>query len=202
MRYSAPGRFWAFSIAATVLIASLFQVTVTGSRAEPTEQPSTLTPGPSPGGRGEKEKLSPTEKAKALGIKLGKVEPKYLNHCVKTGKLLFTSGFGSKTKGRLGKDLDIEGGRKAARECAIEILQAVYDRHGTLDNLRVVKVLGCVNSTPDFYDQPKVMNGCSDLFHEIYGAKTDGWHARSALGFASLPNGCAVEIEAIFEIKD
>ncbi|MSQ96189.1 MAG: RidA family protein [Gemmataceae bacterium] len=146
--------------------------------------------------------MSPTEKAKALGIKLGKVEPKYLNHCVKTGKLLFTSGFGSKTKGRLGKDLDIEGGRKAARECAVEILQAVYDRHGTLDNLRVVKVLGCVNSTPDFYDQPKVMNGCSDLLHEIFGAKTDGWHARSALGFASLPNGCAVEVEAIFEIKE
>jgi enamine deaminase RidA (YjgF/YER057c/UK114 family) len=146
--------------------------------------------------------MTPTKKAEALGIKLGKVEPKYLNHCVKSGKLLFTSGFGSKTKGRLGKDLDIDGGRKAARECAVEILQAVYDRHGTLDNLRVVKVLGCVNSSPDFYDQPKVINACSDLFHEIFGAKTDGWHARSALGFAALPNGCAVEIEAIFEIKD
>ncbi len=167
-----------------------------------------LTPGATPIERNEKvalvveQGMTPTKKAEALGIKLGKVEPKYLNHCVKTGKLLFTSGFGSKTKGRLGKDMKIEDGYKAARECGVEILQAVFDRHGTLDNLRVVKVLGCVNSTPDFYDQPKVMNGCSDLFHEIYGAKTDGWHARSALGFASLPNGCAVEIEAIFEIKD
>lgn len=157
---------------------------------------------PLPETQGQKEGMTPTKKAEALGIKLGKVEPKYLNHCVKTGKLLFTSGFGSKTKGRLGKDMKIEDGYKAARECGVEILQAVFDRHGTLDNLRVVKVLGCVNSTPDFYDQPKVMNGCSDLFHEIYGAKTDGWHARSALGFAALPNGCAVEIEAIFEIKD
>ena len=146
--------------------------------------------------------MTPTKKAEALGIKLGKVEPKYLNHCVKTGKLLFTSGFGSKTKGRLGKDMQVDDGYKAAKECGIEILQAAYDRHGTLDNLRVVKVLGCVNSTPDFYDQPKVINGCSDLFHEIFGARTDGWHARSALGFSALPNGCAVEIEAIFEIKD
>ncbi|MND09796.1 hypothetical protein D3C83_334050 [compost metagenome] len=63
-------------------------------------------------------------------------------------------------------------------------------------------MLGCVNSDPGFTDQPKVVNGCSDLLHEIFGAKTDGWHARSALGFASLPGGAAVEVEAIFEIKD
>ena len=68
--------------------------------------------------------------------------------------------------------------------------------------VRVLKVLGCVNSASDFIDQPQVINGCSDLLHEIFGAKTDGWHARSALGFVSLPNGVAVEIEAIFEIKD
>jgi enamine deaminase RidA (YjgF/YER057c/UK114 family) len=82
------------------------------------------------------------------------------------------------------------------------VLRAVWNTHGTLDNLRVVKVLGCVNSSPDFHDQPKVVNGCSDLLHEIFGARTDGWHARSALGFAALPNNVAVEIEAIFEIKD
>jgi enamine deaminase RidA (YjgF/YER057c/UK114 family) len=146
--------------------------------------------------------LSPQKKAEALGIKFEKREPGYLNHCVKSGKLLFTSGFASKTKGRLGKDLKIEDGYKAARECGVEVLRAVWNRHGTLDNLRVVKVLGCVNSAPDFYDQPKVVNGCSDLLHEIFGAKTDGWHARSALGFAAIPGGAAVEVEAIFEIKE
>lgn len=145
---------------------------------------------------------SPQKKAEAMGIKFEMLPEPYLNGCVKTGKLLFTSGFGSKTKGRLGKDLTVQQGYDAAKECGIEILRNVWNRHGTLDNLRVVKVLGCVNSTPDFYDQPKVMNGCSDLFHAIFGAKTDGYHARSALGFVALPNGCAVEIEAIFEIKD
>lgn len=147
--------------------------------------------------------MTPTKKAEALGVKFAKLEPKYLNHCVKSGKLLFTSGFASNMKGRLGKDLKIEDGYKAAQECAHEILRAAYDRNGgTLDNLRVVKVLGCVNSDPSFTDQPKVIHGCSDLLHQIFGAKTDGWHARSALGFAALPGNAAVEIEAIFEIKD
>ncbi len=144
---------------------------------------------------------SPQKKAEALGITFEKIKPGYLNRCVRSGSLLFTSGHTSKIKGRLGKDLTVEQGREAAKECVIEVLRAVHDRHGTLDNLRVVKVLGCVNSTPDFIDQPKVINGCSDLLHEIFGAQTDGWHARSALGFASLPNGVAVEIEAIFEIR-
>jgi enamine deaminase RidA (YjgF/YER057c/UK114 family) len=146
--------------------------------------------------------MTPTKKAEALGIKFEKLEPGYLNRCVKSGKLLFTSGHTSKIKGRLGADLKVEDGYKAARECTAEILRAVWNTHGTLDNLRVVKVLGCVNSHPDFTDQPKVVNGCSDMLHEIFGARTDGWHARSALGFASLPNGVAVEVEAIFEIKD
>jgi len=187
-------RSWVFTLAVLVLIGGFVHATLSWSAAEPSHLPVVTA-------KAEQE-MTPTKKAEALGIKFGKVEPKYLNHCVKTGKLLFTSGFGSKTKGRLGQDMKIEDGYKAARECGVEILQAVYDRHGTIDNVRVVKVLGCVNSTADFYDQPKVMNGCSDLFHKIFGAKTDGWHARSALGFTSLPNGCAVEIEAIFEIKD
>ena len=92
-------------------------------------------------------------------------------------------------------------GNEAARECAIDILRSVWNTHGTLDGLRVLKVLGCVNSASDFIDQPQVINGCSDLLHEIFGKETDGYHARSALGFASLPGGVAVEIEAIFEIK-
>ncbi|MBB17087.1 hypothetical protein CMK22_17615, partial [Candidatus Poribacteria bacterium] len=70
------------------------------------------------------------------------------------------------------------------------------------DGLRVIKVLGCVNSTLEFTDQHLVINGASDLFHELYGKDGDGYHARSALGFASLPTGPAVEVEVIFEIKE
>ena len=198
MRISIPKRSWTISmlIISTLTCAGLTWLALNGRASD--GGPATSRPRAANAEQG----MTPPKKAEALGIKLGKVEPKYLNHCVKTGKLLFTSGIGSKMKGRLGADLKIEDGYKAARSVGVELLQAVYDRHGTLDNLRVVKVLGCVSSTADFYDQPKVMHGCSDLFHEIFGAKTDGWHARSALGFVSLPNGCAVEIEAIFEIKD
>lgn len=96
--------------------------------------------------------------------------------------------------------MNVEQGYKAARECAVKILQSVHEQHGTLDGLRVLKVLGCVNSTLEFTDQHLVVNGCSDLFHEIFGKETDGYHARSALGFAALPTGAAVEVEAIFEI--
>ena len=71
-----------------------------------------------------------------------------------------------------------------------------------LDGLRVVKVLGCVNSTLDFTDQHLVINGCSDLLHQIFGKEGNGFHARSALGFAQLPTGAAVEVEAIFEVRD
>jgi enamine deaminase RidA (YjgF/YER057c/UK114 family) len=192
MRFPNFRLSWAFAIAALVVLAALAQFTLPWSAAEPRREAEIV----------REQGMTPTKKAEALGIKFEKLEPRFLNHCVKSGKLLFTSGFGSKTKGRLGKDLKVEDGYKAARECGVEILRAVHDRHGTLDNLRVVKVLGCVNSAPEFYDQPKVINGCSDLLHEIFGAKTDGWHARSALGFVALPGGCAVEIEAIFEIKE
>ena len=185
-----PGRFVVFLLFA-VLLSGLVTAAMS-SRAEPSRVTVPV------GDKG----MTPTKRAEALGIKFEKLEPGYLNRCVKSGKLLFTSGHTSKIKGRLGKDLDVETGKKAAREAAVEVLKAVWNTHGTLDNLRVVKVLGCVNSSPKFYDQPKVINACSDLLHEIFGAKTDGWHARSALGFAALPNGCAVEIEAIFEIKD
>jgi enamine deaminase RidA (YjgF/YER057c/UK114 family) len=83
----------------------------------------------------------------------------------------------------------------------VKVLRSVWDAHGTLDGLRVLKVLGCVNSAPEFIEQHVVINGCSDLLHEIFGKEGDGFHARSALGFASLPTGVAVEVEAIFEIK-
>jgi enamine deaminase RidA (YjgF/YER057c/UK114 family) len=80
------------------------------------------------------------------------------------------------------------------------VLQSVHHAHGTLDGLRVLRVLGCVNSTLEFTEQHLVINGCSDLLHEIFGKEGAGYHARSALGFASLPTGAAVEVEAIFEV--
>jgi len=103
-------------------------------------------------------------------------------------------------KGKLGANLSVEQGVLAARECAVKILQSVHDSHGTLDGLRVIKLLGCVNSTLEFTDQHLVVNGASDLFHQLFGKDDLGYHARSALGFANLPTGAAVEVEAIFEV--
>jgi len=145
--------------------------------------------------------MGPQKIAESLGITFEKQTPGYLNKCVRSGNQLITSGHTSKIKGKLGADLAADQGAAAARECAVEILRSVWNTHGTLDGLKVLKVLGCVNCTPDFVDQPAVINGCSDLLHQVFGKETDGWHARSALGFASLPGGVAVEIEAIFEIK-
>jgi enamine deaminase RidA (YjgF/YER057c/UK114 family) len=115
--------------------------------------------------------------------------------------LLITSGHVSEIKGILGNDLTVEQGYQAAKQCAVKILQSVHHLHGTLDGLRVLKLLGCVYSSPDFTDQHLVVNGASDLIHQIFGKDSDGYHARSALGFAALPTGAAVEVEAIFEIK-
>jgi enamine deaminase RidA (YjgF/YER057c/UK114 family) len=141
------------------------------------------------------------QRASELGLSFQNQAPGYLNLCARTGNLLITSGHVSDMKGKLGQDLNVEQGYQAARECAVKILRSVHQAHGTLDGLRVVKLLGCVNSTPYFTDHHLVINGCSDLLHEIFGKQSDGYHARSALGFAALPTGVAVEVEAIFEIK-
>ncbi|WP_417383413.1 RidA family protein [Gimesia sp.] len=146
--------------------------------------------------------MSVEQKAAELGLVFEPIEPGYLNLCIRSGNLLMTSGHVSDQKGKLGENVSVEEGQAAARDCAIKILRSVRDEHGSLDGLKVVKLLGCVNSTPDFTDQHLVINGASDLFHELYGKTGDGYHARSALGFAALPTGVAVEIEAVFEIKD
>lgn len=140
------------------------------------------------------------QKAKELGISFPVKEKGYLNLCVRSGNLLLTSGHVSDIKGKLGAGLSVEQGYQAARECAVKILQSVHQAHGTLDGLRVLKLLGCVNSAPDFTDQHLVVNGASDLLHQLFGKDDLGFHARSALGFASLPTGVAVEVEAIFEV--
>lgn len=144
--------------------------------------------------------MTPQEIAEAQGIKFTKQEPGYLAMVVKTGNLLITSGHVSDMKGKLGAGVTVEQGQAAARECAVKILNSVWNFHGTINGLRVLKLLGCVNSTQDFHEQHLVVNGCSDLLHQIYGKTGNGFHARSALGFAQIPTGSAVEVEAIFEI--
>jgi len=146
--------------------------------------------------------MTPQQIAEHAGLTFTKQEPGYLNLCVRTGNTLITSGHVSDLKGKLGAGVTVEEGKLAARNCAVKILNSVWNTHGTLNGLRVLKVLGCVNSTLDFTDQHLVINGCSDLLHEIFGKTTDGYHARSALGFVQLPTGAAVEVEAIFEIKE
>jgi len=145
--------------------------------------------------------MTPQETAQKLGVVFEKQTPAYLNLCIKTGNQLWSSGHVSTLKGKLGAGVTTEEGYAAARECVVKILNSVWNTHGTLDGLRAIKVLGCVNSAPEFIEQHLVINGASDLLHEIFGKTGDGYHARSALGFASLPTGAAVEVEVIFEIK-
>src|SRR5262249_7114794 len=146
--------------------------------------------------------MSADQRARAYSIPPPPQQPGYLNLCIRSGRQLITAGHVSDTKGKLGAGLSTEEGYEAARQCAVKILQSVHHRHGTLDGLKVIKVLGCVNSAPDFIEQHLVINGASDLFHKVFGKDSDGYHARSALGFVSLPTGVAVEVEAIFEINE
>ena len=124
---------------------------------------------------------------------------------VRVGNLIYLSGKGPQKAdgtyitGKLGKDLTIEQGYEAARLTAINHLSVLKRELGSLNKVkRVVKVLGMVNCTEDFKDQPKVMNGYSDLMVEIFGEK--GKHARSAVGMNALPFGIAVEVEIILEV--
>ena len=145
--------------------------------------------------------MTPQQTAESLGITFEKQTPGYLNLCIRSGSQLLTSGHVSDLKGKLGADVTTDQGYAAAKNCAEKVLRSVWNTHGTLDGLRVLKVLGCVNSTLDFTAQPLVINGRSDLVHQIFGKEGDGYHARSALGFAQLPTGAAVEGGAIFEVK-
>ena len=105
-------------------------------------------------------------------------------------------------KGKLGRDFTTEQGKAAYQVCGVQLLQAAYTLRGTLNNLRCVKVLGPVNCVPDFTEVHLAINGASQLFWDIFGEDTFGYHARTALGFVSLPNGFAVEVEAIFKVMD
>ena len=146
--------------------------------------------------------MSAEQKAKDRGIDLSPQEPGYLNLCVRSGNQLITSGHVSDLKGIVGKEVTTEQAYEAAKDCAQKILRSVYNTHGSLDGLKVVKLLGCVYSEQSYTDQHLVINGASDLLHELYGKDGNGYHARSAVGFAALPTGVSVEIEAIFEVED
>jgi enamine deaminase RidA (YjgF/YER057c/UK114 family) len=126
---------------------------------------------------------------------------------IRHGDLLYVSGHGplrsdgTMITGRLGADLDVAGGQAAARQTGLAILATVRAHLGSLDRVvRLVKTLGMVNSTADFGDQPKVINGFSDLMKDVFGDAGVG--ARSAVGMGALPSGIAVEIEAVFQVKD
>jgi enamine deaminase RidA (YjgF/YER057c/UK114 family) len=108
---------------------------------------------------------------------------------------------GSLITGRVGEDLTAEQGYQAARQTGLAILATLKAQLGSLDRIaRVVKVLGMVRCTPDFAQQPAVINGCSELFAEVFG-RDEGVGTRSAVGMSALPGGIAVEIEAIFQLK-
>jgi enamine deaminase RidA (YjgF/YER057c/UK114 family) len=124
---------------------------------------------------------------------------------VQTGKLLFLSGNtpGGQwpLKGKVGKDLTVEQGYQSARQAGLIMLSKMRTALGSLDRVkRIVKVLGMVNSAEDFSDQPKVVNGFSDLMVEVFG-EAIGKHARSAVGMAGLPGNAPVEVEMIVEVE-
>ncbi|TRX58748.1 RidA family protein [Fulvivirga sp. M361] len=152
---------------------------------------------------------TPEEHLKTLGIKLFTPAKPMANYvkAVRTGNLVFLAGHGpgkadgTNITGRLGQDLTIEQGYEAARVSAIAMLSSLKAEIGDLSKvIRIVKVTGMVNSTADFYDQPKVINGCSDLLVKVFGEK--GKHARAAVGMVSLPSNIAVEIEMIVEVQE
>ena len=123
------------------------------------------------------------------------------------GNLAYVSGQGPVTQdgslltGRVGADVDKDQGKLAARQVGLTMLSTLKSQIGSLDRVaRVIKILGMVNSTPDFGEHPYVINGCSELFAEVFGSD-NGIGARSAVGMGSLPGNITVEIEAIFELK-
>ena len=146
-----------------------------------------------------------TEKRlKDLGIELDTASNPVANYvnAVRTGNLLYLSGKGpGAVRGKVGADTTVADAYKHARATGLNLIAVMKSELGDLDRVaRIVKVLGMVNAAPDFGDHPKVINGCSDLFVEVFGDR--GRHARSAVGMGSLPNGIPVEIEVIVEVSD
>lgn len=152
---------------------------------------------------------TPYERLAALGITLPPPPPPIANFVthVQEGTLLFLSGQGPREvdghlhTGRVGEDVSVEDAYQHARLTGINLLSVLHAALGDLRRVRrVVKLLGMVNAVPDFGKHPAVINGCSDLFVSVFGEA--GHHARSAVGFGSLPDRITVEIEAVVAIRD
>ena len=153
--------------------------------------------------------MNPEENITALGLSLPPAPPKggVYKPVIIVGNLCYISGHGpyradgSYITGKLGEDLSLEQGKDAARQVGLALLATLKAELGSLNRIkRVIKMLGMVNSTPDFEDHPKVINGCSELFAQVWGEEA-GIGARSAVGMGSLPGNIAVEIEVIFELE-
>ncbi|WP_425638087.1 RidA family protein [Algoriphagus yeomjeoni] len=146
---------------------------------------------------------SPEQNLEKLELTLPEVGAPIANYVKwkQVGNLLYLSGTGSDVYGKVGAELTIEEGYQAARETGLEVIAVLKAATGDLSKVKqFMKVLGMVNSDPNFDKQPAVINGFSDLMVEIFGEK--GKHARSAVGVAALPNNMAVEIEVIVELED
>jgi enamine deaminase RidA (YjgF/YER057c/UK114 family) len=152
---------------------------------------------------------TPEEKLKALNIELPIIKAPIANYvqAVRTGNLLYLSGTGpsdangNAITGKVGRDLTVEEGQKAARSVAIAQIAVLKKELGDLSRVkRVVKVFGMVQCIDTFTEQPKVINGFSDLMVEVFGEK--GKHARSAVGMSALPRNIAVEVELIVEVEE
>ena len=152
--------------------------------------------------------MSSENKLKELGIELNSPPSPVANYIPvqQTGNLIYLSGQGPRDisgnfiTGKVGEDISADEAYDLAKNTAINLISVMKSYLGSLDRIeKIVKVLGMVNSTSDFKDHPKVINGCSDFFVEIFGEK--GRHARSAVGMGSLPNNMAVEIEIIVQVN-
>lgn len=148
------------------------------------------------------------QRLRERGIELPRTMAPVANYvpAVRSGNLIFLAGMGpvkpdgTLVTGKVGADVTVQEAQQHARLTGLQLLAALRGAVGSLDNVaRAVKVFGMVNAVPEFTEHPRVINGCSDLFVEVFGEER-GRHARSAVGMASLPFGITVEIEAIFEV--
>jgi enamine deaminase RidA (YjgF/YER057c/UK114 family) len=148
---------------------------------------------------------SPTERLRELGLTLPPLPSPagtYV-HAVRTGRLMFLAGKGgtSPLSGKVGGDVSLAQAYDYARQTGLVLLAVMAQELGTLDRVsRVVKVFGAVNAVPEFTDHPQVVNGCSDLFVEVFGER--GRHARTSVGMSSTPNQIPVEIDVVIECAD
>ena len=150
--------------------------------------------------------MTPEEKLKSLGLTLPTIPTPIANYVPfkLDGKTIYCSGQGPRRSdgslyiGKVGKDVTWQEAYEHAKLIGLGLLAAAKMAAGDLSKVEIIKVLGMVNGVPEFTDQPKVINGCSDLFVEILGER--GRHARSAVGMGSLPNNMTVEIEAVMRV--